>query len=322
MCLHSFCWNCTEEVHRSVDCDTRAKWIRKNSDESENMNWIIANLKPCPKCKRNIEKNKGCNHMTCGPPCLHQFCWICIGSWQNHNSSFWGNGYEEGVYKDETTMRRERAKESLDRYTHYFERWEANLTSTKKAATNLHQMRTTKIKEISEKFLKLEIELEYLVEAWVQIVECRQVLTWTYAYGYYLPADEPTKKELFEFLQRQAEAALERLHKCAEEEVQANLMEKISATDIVGYADFQRKLVHLTSVTRNHFEKLVTTLQNDLSDVSSSSKKRKRDEVGIWSQSEDKLNGWACDQCTYFNDMSATRCAMCYGPLLLEEDEE
>ncbi|KAK2969219.1 hypothetical protein RJ640_020369 [Escallonia rubra] len=72
--FHRFCWNCTEEVHRPVDCDTRAKWIRKNSDESENMNWILANSKPCPKCKRNIEKNKGCNHMKCGPPCLHQFC--------------------------------------------------------------------------------------------------------------------------------------------------------------------------------------------------------------------------------------------------------
>ncbi|KAL5816011.1 hypothetical protein ACOSQ3_024389 [Xanthoceras sorbifolium] len=25
-CSHSFCWNCTEEAHRSVDCDTVAKW--------------------------------------------------------------------------------------------------------------------------------------------------------------------------------------------------------------------------------------------------------------------------------------------------------
>ncbi|MBA0585139.1 hypothetical protein Gorai_015927, partial [Gossypium raimondii] len=58
-CSYSFCWNCTEEAHRPVDCETVAKWILKNSAESENMNWILANSKPCPKCKRPIEKNQG-----------------------------------------------------------------------------------------------------------------------------------------------------------------------------------------------------------------------------------------------------------------------
>ncbi|KAF9674531.1 hypothetical protein SADUNF_Sadunf10G0136800 [Salix dunnii] len=38
-CAYSFCWNCTEEAHRPVDCGTVAKWILKNSAESENMNW-------------------------------------------------------------------------------------------------------------------------------------------------------------------------------------------------------------------------------------------------------------------------------------------
>ena len=35
------------------------------SAESENMNWILANTKPCPKCSRPIEKNQGCMHTTC-----------------------------------------------------------------------------------------------------------------------------------------------------------------------------------------------------------------------------------------------------------------
>ena len=48
-----------------MDCETVATWIRKNSAESENLNWILANTKPCPKCKRPIEKNQGCMHMSC-----------------------------------------------------------------------------------------------------------------------------------------------------------------------------------------------------------------------------------------------------------------
>ncbi|MBA0699140.1 hypothetical protein Goari_000799 [Gossypium aridum] len=43
-CSYSFCWNCTEEAHRPVDCDTVARWILKNSAESENMNWYGTGL--------------------------------------------------------------------------------------------------------------------------------------------------------------------------------------------------------------------------------------------------------------------------------------
>lgn len=35
----------------------------------------------------------------------------------------------------------------------------------------------------------------------VQIVECRRVLKWTYAYGYYLPENEHTKRQFFEYSQ-------------------------------------------------------------------------------------------------------------------------
>ena len=63
-----------------VDCETIKKWLIKNSAESENLNWIIANTKPCPKCKRPIEKNQGCMHMTCSQ-CKHQFCWLCLADY-------------------------------------------------------------------------------------------------------------------------------------------------------------------------------------------------------------------------------------------------
>ncbi|KAJ6690985.1 RBR-TYPE E3 UBIQUITIN TRANSFERASE [Salix koriyanagi] len=133
LCSHSFCWNCVEEAHRPVDCGTVEKWILKNSAESENMNWILANSKPCPKCKRPIEKNQGCMHMTCTPPCKFEFCWLCLGAWTDHGERTGGfyacNRYEaakqEGAY-DESERRREMAKNSLERYTHYYERWASN----------------------------------------------------------------------------------------------------------------------------------------------------------------------------------------------------
>ncbi|VYS54139.1 unnamed protein product [Arabidopsis thaliana] len=86
LCSYKFCWNCCEDAHSPVDCETVSKWLLKNKDESENMNWILAKTKPCPKCKRPIEKNTGCNHMSCSAPCRHYFCWACLQPLSDHKA--------------------------------------------------------------------------------------------------------------------------------------------------------------------------------------------------------------------------------------------
>ena len=126
-CGASFCFQCREEAHRPVDCDTVARWVVKNSAESENLNWILANTKPCPRCKRPIEKNQGCMHMTCSQ-CRHEFCWLCHGAWADHGERTGGfyacNRYEAAKKKgdfDEEALQRERARTALERYMHYYQ---------------------------------------------------------------------------------------------------------------------------------------------------------------------------------------------------------
>lgn len=250
-----------------------SKWILKNSAESENMNWILANSKPCPKCKRPIEKNQGCMHMTCTPPCKFEFCWLCLGAWSDHGERTGGfyacNRYEsakqEGVY-DESERRREMAKNSLERYTHYYERWATNQSSRQKAMADLHQMQTVHLEKLSEIQCQPESQLKFIIDSWQQIVECRRVLKWTYAYGYYLPEHEHAKRQFFEYVQGEAEAGLERLHQCAEKELQTYLNGTGPSKD---FNDFRTKLAGLTSVTRNYFENLVRALENGLADVDS-----------------------------------------------------
>ncbi|XP_062002261.1 probable E3 ubiquitin-protein ligase ARI8 [Rosa rugosa] len=336
-CSYSFCWNCTEEAHRPVDCGTVAKWILKNSAESENMNWILANSKPCPKCKRPIEKNQGCMHITCTPPCKFEFCWLCLGAWSEHGERTGGfyacNRYEtakqEGVY-DEAEKRREMAKNSLERYTHYYERWATNQSSRQKALADLQQMQTVHLEKLSDIQCQPESQLKFITEAWLQIVECRRVLKWTYAYGYYLPEHEHAKRQFFEYLQGEAESGLERLHQCAEKELQVYLNEEDPPKD---FNEFRTKLAGLTSVTRNYFENLVRALENGLSDVDSigassktanskslggaSSKGRGGRGKATTSRSSssnrniDDLVHWSCEHCTFANVRSATVCQMC-----------
>uniref|UniRef100_J3LZ56 RBR-type E3 ubiquitin transferase n=2 Tax=Oryza brachyantha TaxID=4533 RepID=J3LZ56_ORYBR len=338
-CSYGFCWNCTEEAHRPVDCATVSKWILKNSAESENMNWILANSKPCPKCKRPIEKNQGCMHITCTPPCKFEFCWLCLGPWSEHGERTGGfyacNRYEaarqEGAY-DESERRREMAKNSLERYTHYYERWAANQSSRQKALGDLLSLQNDKLEKLSDIQSQPESQLKFIIEAWLQIVECRRVLKWTYAYGFYLPEHEHAKRQFFEYLQGEAESGLERLHQCAEKELQVYLEAESPSKD---FNDFRTKLAGLTSVTRNYFENLVRALETGLNDVgpstshgtcsksttskslggkSKSGKSRASNtssKTGGSSRGVDESNIWTCDHCTCANPKSARSCQAC-----------
>lgn len=274
-CSCNFCWNCTEDAHRPVDCDTVAKWVLKNSAESENVTWILAYTKPCPKCRRPIEKNDGCMHMTCRSPCSFEFCWICLADWKGHGYGSC-NGYEERKEQfdlDEGEKTRRMAKKSLERYTHYYERWAANHKSMKKAIVDLHEMKNVTLDKLLAKHSQTTSQLDFVLEAWMQIVECRRVLKWTYAYGYYLSQEEVAKTKLFEYLQGEAEVALEKLHHCAEKELTKYLND--GTTEEFNFT-FHCKLANLTSVTGTYFANLVTALENGLTEASSSCSSKKR----------------------------------------------
>ena len=271
-CQGSFCFACNNEAHRPVDCETVEKWILKNSAESENLNWILANTKPCPKCKRPIEKSQGCMHMTCSQ-CKFEFCWLCNGAWGEHGERTGGfyacNRYEaawkSGELSDEH-KRRENAKNSLERYMHYYERFAAHGRACQKA---LEDQRLTAegadyLEELSEMTQIPVSQLKFITDAWEQVVICRRVLKWTYAYGYYkFPAADTNKaaagqKDFFEFLQGDAEWSLERLHEEAETRVKRFLDRQ---EPIEKFGAFQVNLKGLIDVTRDYFGKFVSQLE-------------------------------------------------------------
>ena len=51
-CTFVWCWACGEEAHKPASCKTVNQWNVKNSAESENISWIRAHTKKCPKCSK------------------------------------------------------------------------------------------------------------------------------------------------------------------------------------------------------------------------------------------------------------------------------
>ncbi len=111
-CSFPYCSHCGLEAHRPATCKEVDEWQLKNVSESENSSWILVNTKGCPKCSRRIEKNQGCNHMTCSI-CRHEFCWICMGDWKSHN----GTSYQCNQYTEDTQEMQEfrNVRQRLDR---------------------------------------------------------------------------------------------------------------------------------------------------------------------------------------------------------------
>ena len=67
---HKFCFNCLKDWHENEKC--------KIENDKKFENWRNSRkVKRCPKCKYFIEKNEGCNHMTCRN-CKYEWCWICL----------------------------------------------------------------------------------------------------------------------------------------------------------------------------------------------------------------------------------------------------
>jgi ariadne-1 len=61
-CGFRWCFLCADHErgdHKPATCEQVDQWLAKASDESENVNWLMANTKRCPQCRAPIEKNGG-----------------------------------------------------------------------------------------------------------------------------------------------------------------------------------------------------------------------------------------------------------------------
>ncbi|CAF2916168.1 unnamed protein product [Rotaria sp. Silwood2] len=87
-CGHRFCINCKQEPHFPATCSAYRLYmdeVFRNGDLISDYN-AITQIKGrnCVSCNNFIEKNGGCNHMTCS--CGAEFCWSCTGYWKDHNA--------------------------------------------------------------------------------------------------------------------------------------------------------------------------------------------------------------------------------------------
>jgi len=228
-------------------------------DKSADDAWLSMHTKPCPKCRRPIEKNGGCMHMTCSRQngCGHEFCWICLADWKVHSEAT-GGFYACNRYKpkDEGDEARERAQ----RFLHFSSRFAEHERAQHFASTDQRDA----IQLIADKVLASGLttakHVEFFEEAVNQIVSSRRFLKWTYAYAFVRELNA-TQQQLFDFHQAQLEGTLERLSDIMENTAWVEYTRQ-GRSPSSSLQEVRSQVLGLIVVLKNTFSSLATAISS------------------------------------------------------------
>ncbi|CAK62137.1 unnamed protein product (macronuclear) [Paramecium tetraurelia] len=94
-CGQEICVDCGNQYHGLSSCDELMDSIFVLDSRQEK-------IQRCPKCKIVVQKEGGCNHMTC-KRCEYQFCWICRRKYtqQHYNNYNYFFGCPNKQYSDD-----------------------------------------------------------------------------------------------------------------------------------------------------------------------------------------------------------------------------
>jgi len=255
-----FCFNCLAQPHSPCSCLIWKLWDKKWQDDSETLNWITVNTKLCPKCGKKVNKDGGCNLVSC--VCGQNFCWLCGGATGGRHTQTSIEGHSCGRYKEDEGKDIEKATRDLKRYTHYYSRWKAHKDSL--------ELETRQRKLLEENILDFESkesrvsDYRWLLNSLQRLFRSRRALAYSYAFAFHMFGDDilrhiltSTQKEmkhnLFEDQQQQLEGTVERLSKIIE-----------GPSDQLSVMANRTQVMDLTCVVDTMCRRMYEFIQNDL----------------------------------------------------------
>ncbi|KAM0886278.1 hypothetical protein ACQ4PT_029762 [Festuca glaucescens] len=262
-CGRQFCFNCSSEAHSPCSCVMWELWIKKCRDESETVNWITVNTKPCPKCHKPVEKNGGCNLVAC--ICGQAFCWLCGGATGRDHTWSSISGHNCGRFTEDQSTKTEQARRDLYRYMHYHNRYKAHTDSLKQEA-KLKRDIQWKISISENKESKIK-DYSWVINGLNRLFRSRRVLSYSYPFAFYMFGDEIFKDEmttqerelkqnLFEDQQQQLEFNVERLSGFLEKDFQNFTDEEVM--------DTMKHVINLSNVVDRLCKQMYQCIENDL----------------------------------------------------------
>ena len=81
-CKNEYCSYCLFNHNLAITCEqARIERDPDLANEIAFLEWASENSMQCASCGNAVERNDGCNHMTC--KCGYEFCYVCGKQWGN-----------------------------------------------------------------------------------------------------------------------------------------------------------------------------------------------------------------------------------------------
>ncbi|KAI8337085.1 hypothetical protein BC941DRAFT_352979 [Chlamydoabsidia padenii] len=192
-CETIFCFGCGLSDHRPVPCALVHQWSTTSSVFTQTMRWLLENTKECPKCGVSIQKNGGCDFMTCRK-CHHGFCWVCSDS--HHLGKCYRVNKDMDEVKKKTLVQQKRHLHIYSQFEHY--------ENTTKSHQDLYKKTEKKMKTIQQTTNFSWIDVQFLLKAAATLMECETTLKWSYVFDFFLAESN----ELFLFRDNQKDLDL------------------------------------------------------------------------------------------------------------------
>lgn len=302
-CLGSRCTKCEKEAHLPVPCILFKNWCDKTlgKDDSISSAWIKTNTNPCPKCKKQIEKNQGCMHMTC-IGCRHEFCWLCFKDWKGHDNKACS------IFREDLNQVNEDQKQ-LRKFDHYSKRFFEHFKAVKMTREELRKAQEN-IQDFERNFKMNPKDFGFLVKASETSMRARQAVANSYALSYQIKAVE--LQEFFDLTLYFLEHQLEHLSKFLENLNLSNWFE-IKDNQVGFRSQFSKDRQEIVARTEEVEKKFSNFLKETMG-------KKFLDRIisqeGIFAKKDEEI-GWFCTQCQRLNPSENTvKCYRCELPKL------
>lgn len=137
------------------------------------------------------------------------------------------------------------------RYAHFFERYKSHEKAQQLARDKTYPQTLAAMEQLHRHIGDWK-DIAFLEDATQQVVECRRILKWSYAYGYFSNFDE-SRQSYFEYQQGALEQRVDQLHELSE---RTDLSTFFDPEERDKFVEFKSKLLNLTRVTRDFFTNL------------------------------------------------------------------